>query len=245
MGHVDHGKTSLLDCIRRTHVTASEAGGITQHIGAYTAEIHDQKITFLDTPGHEAFTAMRMRGAQCTDIVVLVVAADDGIMPQTVEAINHSKAAGVPIIVAINKMDKPHRQPRPRQAGADRARARPRGLGRRRDLRPGFRGDGDGHRQLAGDDPAHRRDEGAQRAISESRGTIIEARLDKGRGPVATLLVQSGTIHVGDNIVAGTAYGRVRAMVNDKGERIQDAGPSTPVEIIGFNDVPDAGDTST
>ena len=243
MGHVDHGKTSLLDCIRRTHVTASEAGGITQHIGAYTAEIHDQKITFLDTPGHEAFTAMRMRGAQCTDIVVLVVAADDGIMPQTVEAINHSKAAGVPIIVAINKMDKPTANPdRVKQELTE------------HELVPEDWG-GDvicvpvsAATEMGIDNllemillTAEMKELKAN-PNRPARGTIIEARLDKGRGPVATLLVQSGTIHVGDNIVAGTAYGRVRAMVNDKGERIQDAGPSTPVEIIGFNDVPDAGD---
>ena len=246
MGHVDHGKTSLLDCIRRTHVTASEAGGITQHIGAYTAEIHDQKITFLDTPGHEAFTAMRMRGAQCTDIVVLVVAADDGIMPQTVEAINHSKAAGVPIIVAINKMDKPTANPdRVKQELTE------------HELVPEDWG-GDvicvpvsAATEMGIDNllemillTAEMKELKAN-PNRPARGTIIEARLDKGRGPVATLLVQSGTIHVGDNIVAGTAYGRVRAMVNDKGERIQDAGPSTPVEIIGFNDVPDAGDIIT
>jgi len=244
MGHVDHGKTSLLDCIRRTHVTAGEAGGITQHIGAYTAEIHDQQITFLDTPGHEAFTSMRMRGAQCTDIVVLVVAADDGIMPQTVEAINHSKAAGVPIIVAINKMDKPTANPdRVKQELTE------------HELVP---------EDWGGDvicEPVSAHTEFGIEALLEdilltaemkelkanpnrpARGTIVEARLDKGRGPVATLLVQAGTIHVGDPIVAGTAYGRVRAMVNDKGQRINEAGPSMPVEIIGFNDVPDAGDT--
>ena len=244
MGHVDHGKTSLLDCIRRTHVTAGEAGGITQHIGAYTAEIHDQQITFLDTPGHEAFTSMRMRGAQCTDIVVLVVAADDGIMPQTVEAINHSKAAGVPIIVAINKMDKPTANPdRVKQELTE------------HELVP---------EDWGGDvicEPVSAHTEFGIEALLEdilltaemkelkanpnrpARGTIVEARLDKGRGPVATLLVQAGTIHVGDPIVAGTAFGRVRAMVNDKGQRINEAGPSMPVEIIGFNDVPDAGDT--
>ena len=243
MGHVDHGKTSLLDCIRRTHVTAGEAGGITQHIGAYTAEIHGQQITFLDTPGHEAFTAMRMRGAQCTDIVVLVVAADDGIMPQTVEAINHSKAAGVPIIVAINKMDKPTANPdRVKQELTE------------HELVP---------EDWGGDvicEPVSAQTEfGIENLLEDilltaemkelkanpnrpARGTIVEARLDKGRGPVATLLVQNGTIHVGDTIVAGTAYGRVRAMVNDKGQRITEAGPSMPVEIIGFNDVPDAGD---
>ena len=244
MGHVDHGKTSLLDCIRRTHVTAGEAGGITQHIGAYTAEIHGQRITFLDTPGHEAFTAMRMRGAQCTDIVVLVVAADDGIMPQTIEAINHSKAAGVPIIVAINKMDKPTANPeRVKQELTE------------QELVP---------EDWGGDTICVPVSAATEMGIDNllemilltaemkelkanpnrpARGTIIEARLDKGRGPVATLLVQNGTIHVGDTIVAGTAYGRVRAMVNDKGQRITDAGPSTPVEIIGFNDVPAAGDT--
>ncbi len=243
MGHVDHGKTSLLDCIRATHVTAGEAGGITQHIGAYTAQIHGQRITFLDTPGHEAFTAMRMRGAQCTDIVVLVVAADDGIMPQTVEAINHSKAAGVPIIVAINKMDKPTANPeRVKQELTE------------HELVP---------EDWGGDVICAPVSAVTQQGIDNllemilltaemkelkanpnrpARGTIIEARLDKGRGPVATLLVQNGTIRVGDTIVAGTAYGRVRAMVSDQGQRITEAGPSTPVEIIGFSEVPDAGD---
>ena len=244
MGHVDHGKTSLLDYIRHANVASGEAGGITQAIGAYQVTVGEKVITFLDTPGHEAFTAMRMRGAQCTDIVVLVVAADDGIMPQTIEAINHSKAAGVPIIVAINKMDKPTANPeRVKQELTE------------QELVP---------EDWGGDTICVPVSAATEMGIDNllemilltaemkelkanpnrpARGTIIEARLDKGRGPVATLLVQNGTIHVGDTIVAGTAYGRVRAMVNDKGQRITDAGPSTPVEIIGFNDVPAAGDT--
>ena len=243
MGHVDHGKTSLLDCIRRTHVTAGEAGGITQHIGAYTATIHDQKITFLDTPGHEAFTAMRLRGAMCTDIVVLVVAADDGIMPQTVEAISHAKAANVPIIVAINKMDKPTANPERVKQELTEHELVPEDWGGDIICEPVS-----AHTEMGIDNlledillTAEMRELRAN-PNRAAKGTIIEARLDKGRGPVATLLVQNGTIRVGDTIVAGTAYGRVRAMNDDKGQMIKEAGPSTPVEIIGFNDVPDAGD---
>ena len=243
MGHVDHGKTSLLDYIRKTRVTATEAGGITQHIGAYTVTVNDQQITFLDTPGHEAFTAMRARGAQCTDIAILVVAADDGVMPQTIEAINHAKAANVPIIVAINKCDRP---------GADPERIKTQlteyGLvceewGGDTIMVPLSALTGDGVDSLL------------EMVILQAevldlkanpdrmaRGIIVEAKLDKGRGPVATVLVQNGTLHTGDTIVAGTAYGRVRAMVNDRGERVTSAGPSMPVEVIGFNDVPEAGD---
>jgi len=243
MGHVDHGKTSLLDAIRQTNVIATEAGGITQHIGAYQVEHTGKKITFVDTPGHEAFTAMRARGAQVTDIAILVVAADDGVMPQTVEAINHAKEAKVPIIVAINKIDKPSANPErvkqqlteyslvPEEWGGDTICVNVSALKR----------------------------EGLQdllemilliAEVSEfkanpnrpARGTVIEAELDKGRGPVATVLVQNGTLNVGDMIIAGTAFGRVRAMMDDKGQRIKKAGPSTPVEVLGFSEVPQAGD---
>ena len=243
MGHVDHGKTSLLDAIRSTNVTSREAGGITQHIGAYTVEANGQKITFLDTPGHEAFTAMRMRGAQATDIAILVVAADDGVMPQTVEAINHAKAAGVEIIVAINKIDKP-------SANIDRV---------KQEL---------SEHELIAEDwggstvfcpvSAHTK-EGIPELLDmilltaevkelkanpnrKARGLVIEAQLDKGRGPVATVLVQKGTLKVGDSIAAGSCYGKVRAMMDDKGNRVKEAGPSTPVEILGLNDVPNAGE---
>jgi len=244
MGHVDHGKTSLLDYIRNTRVTAGEAGGITQHIGAYTVDLNGQQITFLDTPGHEAFTSMRMRGAQATDIAVLVVAADDGVMPQTVEAISHAKAAGVQIIVAINKIDK---------VGANIERIKQQ-LTEYELVCEDWGGDtivvpvsaitGEGVDQLlemillVAEVQDYRANPNRK-----ARGIIIEARLDKGRGPVATVLVKNGTLRVGDTIVAGTAYGRVRAMVNDRGERVKEAGPSAPVEVIGFNDVPDAGDT--
>ena len=246
MGHVDHGKTSLLDYIRKTRVTAGEAGGITQHIGAYTVEIRGQKITFLDTPGHEAFTAMRARGAQATDIAILVVAADDGVMPQTIEAINHAKAAGVQTIVAINKMDK---------VGADPERIKQQlteyGLvteewGGDTIMVPVSAVTGQGVDQLlemillVAEVQDYRANPNRK-----ARGIIIEARLDKGRGPVATVLVKTGTLRVGDTIVAGTAYGRVRAMVNDRGERVKEALPSDPVEVIGFNDVPEAGDIIT
>ena len=246
MGHVDHGKTSLLDYIRKTRVTAGEAGGITQHIGAYTVEVRGQKITFLDTPGHEAFTAMRARGAQATDIAILVVAADDGVMPQTIEAINHAKAAGVQTIVAINKMDK---------VGADPERIKQQlteyGLvteewGGDTIMVPVSAVTGQGVDQLLEMIllVAEVQDYRAN-PDRKARGIIIEARLDKGRGPVATVLVKTGTLRVGDTIVAGTAYGRVRAMVNDRGERVKEALPSDPVEVIGFNDVPEAGDIIT
>ena len=243
MGHVDHGKTSLLDYIRKAHVTATEAGGITQHIGAYTVDLDGRQITFLDTPGHEAFTSMRMRGAQATDIAVLVVAADDGVMPQTVEAINHAKAAGVQIIVAINKIDK---------VGANIERIKQQ-LTEYELVCEEWGGDtimvpvsavtGEGVDQLlemillVAEVQDYRANPNRK-----ARGIIIEARLDKGRGPVATVLVKNGTLRVSDTIVAGTAYGRVRAMVNDRGERVKEAGPSQPVEVIGFNDVPEAGD---
>ncbi len=243
MGHVDHGKTSLLDAIRNTHVIDKEAGGITQHIGAYVVSVNGQKITFLDTPGHEAFTAMRMRGANSTDIAILVVAADDGVMPQTVEAINHAKAAGIEIIVAINKIDKP-------SANIDRV---------KQEL---------SEHQLIPEDwggstvfvpvSAHTH-EGIDTLLEmilltaevaelkanpkrKARGLVIEAELDKGKGPVATVLVQKGTLHVGDPIAAGSCYGKVRAMMDDKGRRVKEAGPSTPVEILGFSDVPNAGE---
>ena len=243
MGHVDHGKTSLLDAIRETNVTAKEAGGITQHIGAYTVEKNGEKITFLDTPGHEAFTSMRMRGAQSTDIAILVVAADDGVMPQTVEAINHAKAAGVQIIVAVNKIDKP-------SANVERV---------KQELT---------EHELVAEDwggetifvpvSAHTK-EGIEQLLEmilltaeicelkanpnrNARGIVIEAELDKGRGPVATILVQKGTLHVGDCVAIGSAYGKVRAMIDDKGRRVKEATPSTPVEILGLNDVPAAGE---
>ena len=243
MGHVDHGKTSLLDAIRKTHVTEGEAGGITQHIGAYTVECNGRMITFIDTPGHEAFTSMRARGAQVTDVVILVVAADDGIMPQTVEAINHSKAAGVPIIVAVNKIDKPESNPeRVKQQLTEHGLV---------------------CEDWGGDTICVPVSAKKQQNLDEllemvplqadvldlkanpnkaAKGTIIEAQLDKGRGPVATVLVQNGTLKIGDPIVAGIAYGRVRAMMNDRGENVKTAGPSCPVEVLGFNEVPSAGD---
>ena len=243
MGHVDHGKTSLLDAIRKAKVASSEAGGITQHIGAYTVEIEGEKITFLDTPGHEAFTAMRARGAQITDIVILVVAADDGLMPQTREAISHCKAANVPLIVAINKMDKESANPdRVKQQLAD-----------ENLLAEDWGGD-----VITVPVSAHTK-EGIDTLLEmilltaemeelkanpkrNARGTVIEAKLDKGRGPVASLLVQNGTLNVGDSILVGNTYGRIRAMFDDKGKRIKSAGPSIPVEILGLSDVPSAGD---
>ncbi len=243
MGHVDHGKTSLLDAIRHSSVTEGEAGGITQHIGAYTVMCNGRQITFIDTPGHEAFTAMRARGAQVTDIVILVVAADDGIMPQTIEAINHSKAAGVPIIVAINKMDKPAANP-------DRV--------KQQLTEHGLVSEEWGGDTICVSVSAKTKD-GLDNLLEMvllqadvlelkanpnrmAKGIIIEAELDKGRGPIATVLVQNGTLKVGDPIVAGMAYGRVRAMMDDKGRRVSKAGPSTPVEVLGFNEVPSAGD---
>ncbi|HLQ73832.1 MAG TPA: translation initiation factor IF-2 [Bacillota bacterium] len=243
MGHVDHGKTTLLDAIRHTKVTEGEAGGITQHIGAYQIESDDKKITFLDTPGHEAFTSMRSRGAQVTDIAILVVAADDGVMPQTVEAINHAKAAGVPIIVAVNKIDK-------ETANPDRVMQE---LTEHELISEAWGGD-----TIFVNVSAKRR-EGIEDLLemillvaevaelkaspkTNAFGTVIDAQLDKGRGVVASLLVQSGTLRVGESIVIGNTYGRVRAMANDLGQRIESAGPSTPVEITGINDVPLAGD---
>ncbi len=243
MGHVDHGKTSLLDCIRNAHVTDTEAGGITQHIGAYRVNINDRDITFLDTPGHEAFTTMRARGAQVTDIAILVVAADDGIMPQTVEAINHAKAAGVSVIVAINKMDKVGANPEQVKQQLTEYELIP--------------------EEWGGDTPIVPVSAKTQMGIDEllemvllvadmkelkanpdraAKGTVIEARLDKGRGPIATILVQNGTLHQGDVVVAGTSVGHVRAMLNDKGQKVTSAGPSVPVEITGLDDVPAGGD---
>ncbi len=243
MGHVDHGKTSLLDTIRKTNVTDREAGGITQHIGAYTVNINNEKITFLDTPGHEAFTAMRMRGANSTDIAILVVAADDGVMPQTVEAINHAKAAGIEIIVAVNKIDKPG-------ANIDRVKQElteheliPVDWGGITEFVPVSAKSGEGIETLLETilltaeilelkaNPDRR-----------ARGLVIEAELDRGRGPVATVLVQKGSLHVGDFISAGASHGKVRAMIDDKGRRVKEAGPSTPVEILGLSDVPGAGE---
>ncbi|MBR2579031.1 MAG: translation initiation factor IF-2, partial [Clostridia bacterium] len=243
MGHVDHGKTSLLDAIRHADVTSTEAGGITQHIGAYRIKINDRDITFLDTPGHEAFTTMRARGAQITDIAILVVAADDGIKPQTVEAINHAKAAGVSMVVAINKMDKEGANPERVLQQLTEYEILPEAWG--------------------GDTPCIEVSAKTKQGIEEllemvllvadvkelksnpnrrAKGTVIEARLDKGRGPVATILVQNGTLNSGDIVVAGTAVGRVRAMTNDKGEKVKSAGPSVPVEITGLDTVPSGGD---
>lgn len=244
MGHVDHGKTSLLDAIRETNVTSREAGGITQHIGAYVVDVNGEKITFLDTPGHEAFTSMRMRGAQSTDIAILVVAADDGVMPQTVEAISHAKAAGVTIIVAVNKIDKP-------SANVERVKQE---LTEYELVAEDWGGD-----TIFVPVSAHTK-EGIDQLLEmilltaemselkanpnrNARGIVIEAELDKGRGPVATVLVQKGTLHVGDNIAVGAAFGKVRAMMDDKGRRVKEALPSTPVEILGLNEVPDAGET--
>ena len=243
MGHVDHGKTSLLDYIRKAHVTATEAGGITQHIGAYTVKLNGRQITFLDTPGHEAFTAMRMRGAQATDIAVLVVAADDGVMPQTIEAINHAKAADVPIVVAINKMDKPAANPDRIMQDLTKYNLVPEDWGGDTIMVPVSALTGDGVDDLL-EMILLQADTMELKANPNrmAKGVIIEAKLDKSRGPLATVLIQNGTLKVGDNIVAGMASGRVRAMVNDRGERVQKAGPSTPVEISGFNEVPLAGD---
>jgi translation initiation factor IF-2 len=243
LGHVDHGKTSLLDRIRKSHVTDSEAGGITQHIGAYQVDLDGRRITFIDTPGHEAFTAMRARGAQVTDIAVLVVAADDGVMPQTVEAINHAKAAEVPMIVAVNKIDKPQAQP-------DRIRQQ---LTEHDLVSEDWGGDtvfvdvsaltGEGINQLL--EMILLVSEVRELKANPNRpakGHVVEAELDKGKGPVATVLIQTGTLRVGDTVIAGGAYGRVRAMTNDRGHSVAEAGPSVPVEIIGFSEVPQAGD---
>lgn len=243
MGHVDHGKTSLLDNIRKTHVTSQEAGGITQHIGAYQVMCQGKKIVFLDTPGHEAFTAMRARGAQITDIAILVVAADDGVMPQTIEAIHHAKSANVPIIVAINKIDKP---------GADPTRVKNE-LMEYNLVAEEYGGDTimvevSAKKQINIDGLLEmvllvaEVQELKSNPKREARGVIIEAQLDKGRGSVATVLVQKGTLHIGDSIVAGTCYGKIRAMINDRGENVKKAGPSVPVEVLGLNGVPSAGD---
>ena len=243
MGHVDHGKTSLLDAIRKTNVTSSEAGGITQHIGAYQVQINNQPITFLDTPGHAAFTSMRARGAQVTDIAVLVVAADDGIMPQTVEAINHAKAAGVQIIVAINKIDKPAANPEKVKQELTEYELVPEEWGGDVICVPVSAKSGEGIESLLEMILlVAETQELAANPDRLARGTVIEAKLDRGRGPVATILVQNGTLHTGDVVIAGTALGRVRVMLDDKGSRIDQAGPSTPVEITGLAEVPAAGD---
>jgi translation initiation factor IF-2 len=243
MGHVDHGKTSLLDYIRNANVVSGEAGGITQHIGAYQVQVKGQPITFLDTPGHEAFTAMRARGAMVTDIAILVVAADDGIMPQTVESINHAKAAGIPIIVAINKMDKPEANPERIKEQLTAYELVPEEWGGETVICPISAKTGQGIQELL--EMVILTAEMKELKANPNRtahGAVIEAKLDKGRGPVATLLVQNGTLHQGDVIIAGTAVGRVRAMTNAQGERVEAAGPSVPVEIIGMGEVPGAGD---
>ncbi len=244
MGHVDHGKTSLLDAIRHSDVTKGEAGGITQHIGAYTVQIDGKPITFLDTPGHEAFTAMRMRGTQITDIAILVVAADDGVMPQTIEAINHAKAAGVEIIVAINKMDKPSANPDRVKQELVEYELVAEDWGGQTICVPVSAATKDGIDSLLEMIilVAEMKELKAN-PNKKARGAIIEAQLDKGRGPVATVLVQNGTLQVGDPIVAGCAYGKIRAMTDDKGRRVKKAGPSTPVEILGLSEVPSAGDS--
>ena len=243
MGHVDHGKTSLLDYIRNAHVAAGEAGGITQHIGAYQVEVQGKPITFLDTPGHEAFTAMRARGAMITDVAILVVAADDGIMPQTVESINHAKAAKIPVIVAINKMDKPEANPERIKEQLTKYELVPEEWGGETIICPISAKTGEGIDNLL--EMVNLTAEMQELKANPNRsahGAVIEARLDKGRGPVATLLVQNGTLHQGDVIIAGTAVGRVRAMTNARGEKLTEAGPSVPVEIIGMSEVPGAGD---
>ena len=243
MGHVDHGKTSLLDAIRKTSVTAGEAGGITQHIGAYTVDVNGNMVTFLDTPGHAAFTSMRARGAMCTDIAILVVAADDGIMPQTVESINHAKAAGVPIIVAINKMDKPTANPDKIKEQLTKYDLIPEEWGGDTVICPISAKTGMGLEELL--EMVIVSAEVLELKANPNRrgkGTVIEARLDKSRGPIATLLVQNGTLNQGDIIIAGTAVGRVRVMTNDKGRTVKTAGPSVPVEITGLAEVPTPGD---
>ncbi len=244
MGHVDHGKTTLLDAIRHTDVAGGEAGGITQHIGAYSVAVKGEKITFLDTPGHEAFTQMRARGAQVTDIAVLIVAADDGVMPQTVEAINHAKAAGVPIIVAINKIDKPGANPEKIRQSLTEYGLVPDEWGGDTIMVPVSAKTGEGVDKLL-ETILFLAEYNGYKANPKrkARGTIIEAKLDKGKGPVANVIVQNGTLRVGDFVVSGTAGGRVRAMVDDKGRNIKEAGPSTPVSLLGFDEVPSAGDT--
>lgn len=243
MGHVDHGKTSLLDRIRKANVAEGEAGGITQHIGAYQVMVNNRPVTFLDTPGHEAFTAMRARGAMVTDIAILVVAADDGIMPQTVESINHAKAAGIPVIVAINKMDKPNANPERIKQQLTEYELVAEDWGGETIICPISAKTGEGVKELL--EMVALTAEMQELKANPNRsahGTVIEARLDKGRGPVATLLIQNGTLHQGDVIIAGTAVGRVRAMTDARGEKLTEAGPSVPVEIIGMGDVPGAGD---
>ncbi|MFJ8266415.1 translation initiation factor IF-2 [Peribacillus asahii] len=243
MGHVDHGKTTLLDSIRKTKVTEGEAGGITQHIGAYQVNVNDKKITFLDTPGHAAFTTMRARGAQVTDITIIVVAADDGVMPQTVEAISHAKAAEVPIIVAVNKMDKPAANPDRVMQELTEHGLVPEDWGGDTIFVPISAKQGDGIDSLLEMILlVSEVEEYKANPTRRANGTVIEAQLDKGRGSVATLLVQNGTLKIGDPIVVGNTFGRVRAMVNDLGRRVKEAGPSTPVEITGLNEVPQAGD---
>ena len=243
MGHVDHGKTSLLDAIRHTHVIAKEAGGITQHIGAYMVTINGQKITFLDTPGHEAFTAMRMRGANSTDIAILVVAADDGVMPQTIEAINHAKAAGIEIIVAINKIDKPSANIERVKQELSEYELIPEDWGGSTICVPVSAHTGEGIDTLLEMILLTAEvNELKANPNRKARGLVIEAQLDKGKGPVATVLVQKGTLHVGDPIAAGSCFGKVRAMIDDKGRRVKEAGPSVPVEILGLSDVPNAGE---
>ncbi|APC08189.1 translation initiation factor IF-2 [Neomoorella thermoacetica] len=243
MGHVDHGKTSLLDAIRRTNVTASEAGGITQHIGAYQVRLKNRKITFLDTPGHAAFTAMRARGAQATDIAILVVAADDGVMPQTIEAINHAKAAGVPIVVAINKIDRPEANPERVKQQLTEYGLVPEEWGGDTIMVPVSAVTKEGLNDLL-EMVLLTADVAELKANPDrpARGIVIEAKLDRGRGPVATMLVQKGTLKIGDNLVAGSVYGRVRAMIDDRGERVNSAPPSTPVEVLGLSELPEAGD---
>ena len=243
MGHVDHGKTTLLDTIRNTNVTGDEFGGITQHIGAYQVQVGDRKVTFLDTPGHEAFTAMRARGAQVTDIVIIVVAADDGVMPQTKEAVDHARAAGVPIVVAVNKIDKPGANPDRVMSEMAELGVMPEEWGGDTIFQKVSAKTGEGvHDLLETMLLVADMQELKANPNTNASGTVIEAKLDKGRGPVATLLVQRGTLHAGDSVVVGTAYGRIRKMTNDKGKEIKEAGPSMPVEIIGLNEVPRASD---
>ena len=244
MGHVDHGKTSLLDYIRKANVTAGEAGGITQHIGAYTVSVNGKGITFIDTPGHEAFTAMRARGAQVTDIVILVVAADDGVMPQTVEAINHAKAANVSIIVAVNKMDKAGANPDKIKTDLTNYGLTPEEWGGDTVICPISCKTGEGINNLLETlILTAEMKELLANPEREARGVVIEARLDKGQGPVATVLVQNGTLHTGDNLVTGTVTGKVRAMIDDKGKIVKEAGPSMAVNVLGLESVPNSGDT--
>ncbi|WP_114457031.1 MULTISPECIES: translation initiation factor IF-2 [unclassified Halanaerobium] len=243
MGHVDHGKTTLLDVIRKTKVAAGEAGGITQHIGAYQAVVNDKKITFIDTPGHEAFTAMRARGAQITDIAILVVAADDGVMPQTVEAINHAKAAGIPIIIAVNKIDKPNAQPeRVKQELTEYGLVVEEWGGDTICVEVSALQEENIDELLEMVLLVAEMEELKANPHRPAEGVVIEAELDKGRGAVATVLIKNGTLHIGDALLTGSTYGRVRAMFNERGENIEEAGPAEAVEVLGYNDVPQAGD---